>query len=338
MAASYPQLRFMGSKHRLLPWIESVLSHLTFETALDGFSGSGCVSYLMKVMGKRVHSNDFLVFATDFARASVENSNEILTPDEVRQLLEPAPRRERFIEREFEGIFFTRDDRVFLDQVWSYAAQLGPKKRAIAMAALYRSCIKKQPRGVFTVGGGRYDDGRRDLRITLREHFVESVEIFNDLVFDNGHEHEATTSDIFSLSVHEAPDLVYLDPPYVPRSDDNCYVKRYHFLEGLATYWRGVEFHPTSKVKKLRKRYTPFSYRRTAESAFERLFARFRESTIVLSYSSSGYPDLDRLVHLLRTYKPEVEVFAEEHRYHFGTHSRVSDARKLVTEYLIVGQ
>ncbi len=35
----YPRLRFMGSKHRLLPWIESVLAELPFESALDAFSG-----------------------------------------------------------------------------------------------------------------------------------------------------------------------------------------------------------------------------------------------------------------------------------------------------------
>ena len=32
-------------------------------------------------------------------------------------------------------------------------------------------------------------------------------------------------------------DLVYLDPPYAPPRDDNDYLKRYWFLEGLATYW-----------------------------------------------------------------------------------------------------
>ncbi len=131
-------------------------------------------------------------------------------------------------------------------------------------------------------------------------------------------------------------DLVYLDPPYVPRADDNCYIKRYHFLEGLASYWEGVEFHPTSRVKKLRKRYTPFSYRREAESAFEALFARFSSSTIVLSYSSNAYPDLDRLVRLLGRHKSDVTVSEQPHRYHFGTHGAVR--RAVTTEYLLVAR
>ena len=50
--ADYPELRYMGSKHRLLPWIHGVLRTLPFETAADPFVGSGCVAYLLKSMGK----------------------------------------------------------------------------------------------------------------------------------------------------------------------------------------------------------------------------------------------------------------------------------------------
>ncbi|HXQ22546.1 MAG TPA: hypothetical protein VN812_12795, partial [Candidatus Acidoferrales bacterium] len=45
-ALRFPQIRFMGSKFRLLPWLHGVFSDLDFHTVLDAFSGSGCVSYL----------------------------------------------------------------------------------------------------------------------------------------------------------------------------------------------------------------------------------------------------------------------------------------------------
>jgi adenine-specific DNA-methyltransferase len=330
----YPKLRIMGSKHRLLPWIESVLAPLRFESVLDAFSGSGCVSYLLKVMGKRVWSNDFLRFSSDFARAAVENSDETLNQADLDALMAESDGRPRFIEETFRGIFFTDEDNAFLDRVSTNLQGLSAGQQALARAALYRACLKRQPRGVFTVSGlNRYDDGRRDLRLSLEEHFLESVEVFNHLVFDNGQTHRATCKDVFALG-EPFVDLVYLDPPYVPRADDNCYVKRYHFLEGLSTYWREAEFYPGSKVKKLRKRYTPFSYRREAEDAFDRMFHNFRNSTIVLSYSSNGYPDLNVLVGLLRQYKSHVKVRQEAHRYHFGTHSAVR--RSVVDEYLIV--
>src|SRR5690242_4839183 len=53
-ARAFPELRYMGSKHRLLPWIHGVLHKLDFEVAADPFVGSGAVAYLLKTMGKRV--------------------------------------------------------------------------------------------------------------------------------------------------------------------------------------------------------------------------------------------------------------------------------------------
>jgi len=69
--------------------------------------------------------------------------------------------------------------------------------------------------------------------------------------------------------------------------------------------------------------------------AFSRLFRQYANSTVVLSYSSNGYPDLEVLVGLLREMKRHVEVDTRAHRYHFGTHRAVQ--RSQTTEYLIVG-
>jgi DNA adenine methylase/adenine-specific DNA-methyltransferase len=69
---------------------------------------------------------------------------------------------------------------------------------------------------------------------------------------------------------------------------------------------------------------------------FDRLFRLYRDSIIVLSYSSNGYPDRGALENLLRRYKRSVSAYERPHRYHFGTHDRVE--RAAVHEYLIVGQ
>jgi len=174
------------------------------------------------------------------------------------------------------------------------------------------------------------------MRLTLREHFLEQVQYYNDAVFSTGESHLSFNMDVFDFDQRfYRPDLVYLDPPYVPRSDDNCYVKRYHFLEGLSKYWANEEILYNTKVRKIKKKYTPFSYRRTAEEAFHRLFREFSESIIVLSYSSNGYPSLEELCSMMQQYKRHVEVYRRPHRYHFGTHGTVK--RSVVDEYLIVG-
>jgi adenine-specific DNA-methyltransferase len=331
----YPEFRYMGSKNRLIPWVHDVLNKLDFETAADPFSGSGCVSYLLKTMGKRVVASDFLNFSTTIAKATVENSHYVIDGPVLKQLLKSSKRAPSFIEDTFFDIFYTRDDLRFLDRVSHNVDGLSnPHHQALAKTALIRSCLKKQPRGVFTITGNRYDDGRRDLKLSIEEHFLEQVEKFNRVVFDNGRRHTVRQRDVFDIKPRGI-DLVYLDPPYVPRADDNCYVKRYHFLEGLSCYWRGLEIMQETKVKKIQKKFTPFSYRRTAIEAFERLFHTYRNSKIVLSYSSNGYPDLPELESLLRRHKQKVEIYEKPHRYHFGTHKGVERAQ--VSEYLLVG-
>ncbi|MCB9297121.1 MAG: DNA adenine methylase [Lewinellaceae bacterium] len=44
----FPTTRFQGSKRKILPWIAESLEELEFETVLDGFGGTGSVSYLFK--------------------------------------------------------------------------------------------------------------------------------------------------------------------------------------------------------------------------------------------------------------------------------------------------
>src|SRR5205823_2538349 len=129
--------------------------------------------------------------------------------------------------RTFADVFYTREDLRFLDRVAHNIEKIDNEcQQAVARAALIRSCLKKQPRGVFTVAGPRYDDGRRDLKLSIEEHFLEQVGVFNQIVFDNGRRHRVRRADVFKLKPRGI-DLVYLDPPYVPRSDDNCYIKRY---------------------------------------------------------------------------------------------------------------
>jgi adenine-specific DNA-methyltransferase len=339
-AATYPEFRYMGSKSKLLPWIHSVLSQLPFHTSSDPFCGSGSVSYLLKSMGKQVHSSDSLNFPTVIAKALVENSETRVPRELSEEIAAPGEPTWRFIQETFGGIFFRREDLLFLDLVHERASRLeNPSQHALVMTALIRSCMKRQPRGVFTVGNRedgspRYDDGRRDIRLSLREHFLEQMALLDHLVFSNGLRCEADRKDAL-LDTHPTVDLVYLDPPYVPRSDDNCYMKRYHFLEGLSYYWRGAKLLETSKVRKIEKPRTPFGSRSTALDAFDRLFRSYADSTIVLSYSSNGYPDREILESILRRYKPVVEVFERPHRYHFGTHRRVERAE--TTEYLFVG-
>jgi adenine-specific DNA-methyltransferase len=335
MCARFPRIRYMGSKYRLIPHLLQTFREVGGSTALDAFTGSGVVSYALKAMGYRVISNDFLNFSSAISRATVANQSAVLESDEIEAICGPAADDRDFIRKTFDGLYFTAEDRAFLDSAWSHVDLLSGPKRDLAIAALVLAAARRQPRGVFTFTDLRYDDGRKDLRLSLREHFRQAAEDYNRTVFDSGRPCAAVCGDVFDLPAHPH-DLVYLDPPYAPPRDDNCYIKRYHFLEGLAVYWQGQTILDHTRTKKLAKRYTPFSYKHSVVDALGRTFRRFSDSTIVLSYSSNAVPDAATIERLLREVKREVDVRAIGHRYSFGTHG--SALRRDAAEYIFVGR
>ena len=334
-AGTFPRLRYMGSKYRLIPHLAAAFTELGGSTALDAFCGSGVVSYLLKALGYQVTANDFLTFPSVIARATVANQGTRLSQDEIAHICGPAADDRDFIQATFGGRFFTEADLAFLDSAWSHIDRMSGAKRDLAISALVLSAARRQPRGVFTFCGLRYDDGRLDLRLSLREHFALRAAEYNSVVFDSGQPCAAVCGDVFGLPP-AAHDVVYLDPPYAPPRDDNCYIKRYHFLEGLSVYWRGQQILHNTQTRKLAKRYTPFSYTRTVTGALQRTFRQFAGSAIVLSYSSNAVPDAATIEALLREVKDDVEVRLVDHTYTFGTHPAAH--RRAASEYLFIAR
>jgi adenine-specific DNA-methyltransferase len=124
---AFPRLRYMGSKYRLIEPLTAVFAGLGGGRALDAFSGSGVVSYLLKALGYEVSSNDFLAFAHVISRATVVNQSRRLSERDIERISgAPADRRD-FIQRTFAGLYFTADDRAFLDSAWSHIDRMrGP--------------------------------------------------------------------------------------------------------------------------------------------------------------------------------------------------------------------
>lgn len=337
-AMKYPSTRYMGSKNKLLAEIWAVASQFEFDTVLDLFSGSGVVGYMFKSHGKAVVSNDYMTMSATFAKAMIENNEITLLQSEALALLEQNRPTDRFVETKFQGLYFSDDDNRLIDIVRAnIKAVKNPYKRAIAMSALIRACLKKRPRGIFTYIGHRYDDGRKDLLMTFRNQFLEAVTMVNAAVFNNGMKNKARNGDAMTLQNRKSG-LVYIDPPYYSPLSDNEYVRRYHFVEGLARDWQGVEIQEHTITKKFKSYPTPFSSRKGAGEAFNMLFKRFRENVLVVSYSSNSQPTLDEMVSIMAKHKRYVEVVPINYKYSIGNQrNKVGDNKNDVQEYIFVG-
>jgi len=324
----------MGSKSKLLDSIWEVSKEFEFSSVLDLFSGSGVVGYMYKCHGKEVTSNDYMAMAATYAKALIENNDVVLSDKDVARILSQTE-NDGFVERVFKDLYFSDEENRLIDNIRANIKRMrNPYKKAIAKAALIRACTKKRPRGIFTYTGQRYNDGRQDLRKTMKEQFRDAVEIINAAVFDNGLQCTATWSDSLKLKRHHY-DLVYIDPPYYTPQSDNEYVRRYHFVEGLARDWDGVEIQEETKTKKFKSYPTPFSTRDGAEEAFRAIFEKYSESILIVSYSSNSEPTKEEMVALLSEVKENVKVVPVDYTYSFGT--RKSVRRNSVQEYLFVG-
>ena len=182
--ARYPRLRFMGSKYRLAPRLAELFNTLPPGPAVDAFS---------RQRGRRLHAEGDRppgarqrrahVRRRRWRSATVANDDERLDARRRRNAPGRQPRRPRLHRDDLRRPLLRRPRfpgrRLVADR------QLpSPSKRAIAIGALCLAAAWKQPRGVFTITTPRYDDGRRQLRMSLKELFVEAVDAFNHAVFE----------------------------------------------------------------------------------------------------------------------------------------------------------
>ena len=335
--SAYPPTRFMGSKSKLLSEIWSVVAQFNVNTVVDLFSGSGVVGYMLKAQGKAVVSNDYMAMSATFTKAMIENNTITLPLEEAKELLVAHKESDHFVATTFKGLYYSDEENDLIDTLrTNIAAMKDQYKQAIAMTSLIRACLKKRPRGIFTYTGHRYDDGRQDLKKSLAQQFLESVDSVNKSIFNNGKSNFSKHGDAMDLKVENA-DLVYIDPPYYSPLSDNEYVRRYHFVEGLARDWQGVEIQEHTQTKKFKSYPTPFSTRKGATDAFDKLFKKFANSILVVSYSSNSQPTQDEMVAIMAKYKEHVEVIPIDYKYSFGNQGDAKTHRNTVQEYLFVG-
>lgn len=338
----FPSTRYQGSKAKLTQWIWEQIADLDFVTCLDAFGGTGAVSYRLKQEGKKVTYNDLLRFNYYIGLALIENSRIHLDPDEINWLLKMHPQviYPSFVHDNFSGIYFTDEENVWIDQTITNIRQLSNiYKFAIAFFALCQACLIKRPYNLFHRKNLyiRFAEVDRSFgnKVTWDRPFDEWFRIFveeaNQAIFDNGH-----TNCALNLDASDVPgeyDLIYIDTPYISnRGVAVDYFGFYHFLEGLTIYdeW-GKHINRRTKHLRLKPRQNEWTDKNQIHSAFDRLFERYKQSIIVVSYRSDGIPSEAELVSLLKRYKQNVRV------EHFGQYKYVLSTNSKSEEILLIG-
>lgn len=325
-AGVLPSTRYQGSKYKILKWIDYYTKDLKFASVLDAFGGTGCVGYMFKKNGKQVLYNDSLKFNHYVGLGIIENAGTTLNNEDIDCILQTHPRIKypTFIDDTFHDIYFTGDENKWLDVVVTNIGQIKNKyKQALAYYALFQACIIKRPYNLFhrknlyirTAEVKRSFGNKKTWDTPFEEHFRKFIDEGNNAVFDNGKKNKAFHSDILNLEVKA--DLVYIDTPYISaRGVGVNYFDFYHFLEGIVLYdeWPGL-IDEKSKHKRIKNRKSEWCNKGEIHQAFKKLFYKFRDSILVVSYRDDGTPTVNELVKMLEKYKNSIEVRKLDYKY-----------------------
>ena len=313
----FPTTRYQGSKLKIADWIWDNIKDIPFETALDAFGGTGCMSHMLKSKGKQVTYNDILRFNYNIGKALVENSFETLSSSEIDSLLVRNADLEykTIIEDNFHDIYYLDSENQWLDIVAYNIHQMEDGfKKSIAYFALFQSCIIKRPFNLFHRKNlyirtadvkrnfGNATTWETPFEVCFRRFVMEA----NDAVLDNGKQSLAINQDVFHIEGNY--DLVYIDTPYISSKGATVdYHDFYHFLEALVDYPNWVDrIDMKSKHRRLKPIKGVWNDPKRIADAFDKLFKKYQNSTIVVSYRSEGLPSIKELEAIMAKYKKEV--------------------------------
>ena len=195
----FPKPQYLGAKYIHRGWIAKYIPD-DANTVLDAFGGSQSVAYMMKQLGKRTLTNDFMSFNNHIAKALVENPNITLSSDDTDILFSENSNPEVYnlMESLFSDLFFTREEAAFADSFRSNVSKLNNSyKQSLALAVMCRSMTRKVTMGhfahtqalIYAADPARIKRNRSLIR-PLKELFLELLPQYNAAVFDNQEQNE----------------------------------------------------------------------------------------------------------------------------------------------------
>lgn len=316
-----PITRYYGSKRRHIDkiWQALIERNLQFDSILDLFGGTGIVSYFFAQKGKEVIYNDILSFNTVIAQALMCTTKGTFQEEDALILLNKRSdlKYKHIIEDTFRGIYYNDDENRIIDIVIQNIQMLPLAQRPSAYYILFQSCLIKRPFNLFHRNNlnlrTNHTESKFGNKVTWEKTFYELFFKFtrelNEFQFEK--KPKVTISNASALKCRFRADLVYIDTPYFPKKGSSMsYHSRYHFLEGLLHYELIPDLIDINKANKEIKigKYSEFENKTTYISDLRLLFEQHKESILVMSYTTDGYPSVEILQQVMSEFKLNVEI------------------------------
>lgn len=335
--SAYPSFSYFGGKQHLIPFLRRHLPHQP-SRIIDGFSGSGIISYYFKQMGWDTLSCDILAYAHHTAQALVVNNGVRLTSGDVDRLFQPTTSASRQMHILYSNLFFTPSECDQFDAIRANIDSFSLMKQSLIFTIIGQVMLRKVAFHHFAnLMTMRFRESKEriqrnpSLTRTIETEFREIYPSFNNAVFHGIRPVEAYRGDIRELILDMKADVAYFDPPYVGAHPD--YEAFYHVLETFIERWAEKEFrHQTRQYYP--KRGSGFVQKKEALNSFRALFEKTQHIPLVLiSYNSTSNPTLDDLCNIIGEFRPyKVSAWV------YNSANGGKGSKKGTAEYLIVAR
>lgn len=312
----FPSTRFQGSKRKILRELALALSAFEFSNCLDLYAGSGSVSLLLRVLGKKVDANDYLAFSRLSARLFLTvKAGDFANLDyyrDLKWLLETKKTEHKsYVSDIYAGIFFTDRENAQIDNFAQNIDSFSDYRRDLYTYAMGQALLMKRPYNLFhranlnmrTRDVERSFGNKKTWETPFLTHCTNIIRELSQFPFpenlNDSKIFDVNTRNLESLPRHY--DLIYADPPYLnSKGGATDYVDFYHFLDGLTEYQLFFSGDSCYPHKPINRQNSGWSSVEGAIDELERLVAHWRDSIIFLSYRSDGSPAPPDVADILR--------------------------------------
>ncbi len=311
LSYNFPKPQYLGAKYIHRNWIAQYIPD-NVHVVLDAFGGSQSIAYLLKQLGKKTLTNDFMEFNDKIGKALIENPGYTLSQDDIQILFSAnsCPEEFNLMEILYANLFFSKEESAFIDSFRSNVSKLNNQyKESLAFAVMCRSLTRKVTMGhfahtqalVYANDPARIQRNRSLVR-PLKDIFLELLPEYNAAVFDNHEDNKSFNENILDLLPKmQNVDMAYFDPPYCNSHAD--YQSFYHLLETFVVYWKDKQFVNGTKRYEP-KRYSGFDKNSEAVDNFKLMFDRAQNIPIwLVSYNDRSFPDIDTMVSMIEPYR-----------------------------------
>lgn len=332
-------IKYLGSKRKLVPHIESVVRELgPVTTALDAFAGTTRVSQALKRLGIRVHANDLASYTEALAGCYVVADADAVDEPRIRGKLDhlaALPGIDGYVTETFcrRARYFQEHNGRRIDAIRAELDSIadGPVERAILLTSLLEAA-------------DRVDSTTGVQMAYLKQWATRSfkeLELRMPLLLPGTG--TASCRDANELARAAGPvDLAYLDPPY----NQHAYRGNYHVWETIALGDEPEAYGVAMKRSDCREVKSDYNSRRRAWPALADLVRTIDARWLLLSFSDEGFIPVEDLRELLAERGEVAELQVAHDRYvgarigiHSPTGAKVGTVGKLrnVEHLLLVG-